>query len=237
MITHTIFNHEKGGLDMALIEMHHVHKRYTIGEQQVKALDDVNLTVASGEMVAILGRSGSGKTTLMNVIGCLDTPSDGEYRLAGKAVSHMTERQLSRVRGRTIGFVFQEFHLLPELSALENVELPLLYRGLPEKERRQVAEEALCRVGLEKRMLHRPRQLSGGQQQRAAIARAIAGRPPLLLADEPTGNLDTAAGDMVMALLQQWHAEGNTVLIITHDPHIAACCPRKVYMEDGRLQQ
>lgn len=218
-----------------LIDMRHIRKWYSAGGQTVKALDDVNLQVNKGEMVAILGRSGSGKSTLMNVLGCLDVPTEGEYRLEGRCVGEMSEGQLAALRGKTIGFVFQGFHLLPQLSALENVELPLVYRGIPERKRREMAREALCSVGLEARMSHRPQELSGGQQQRVAIARAIAGKPPVLLADEPTGNLDTTAGQEVMALLHGWHQAGNTVLIITHDPHIGESCPRQVYMADGKL--
>lgn len=220
-----------------LIEMRGIRKGYTVGEQQVRALDGVDFSVARGEMVAILGPSGSGKSTLMNVLGCLDTPDEGLYRLAGQTVDGMTEGQLSRVRGQTVGFVFQGFHLLPGLTALENVELPLLYRGIPERTRRKLAQESLRQVGLAARMDHRPAQLSGGQQQRVAIARAVAGNPPVLLADEPTGNLDTAAGREIMDLLRQLHQSGHTVVIITHDPAIGAACPRRVVMEDGRLRE
>lgn len=221
----------------ALIEMNGVCKHYTVGGQAVRALDGVDFTVRSGEMVAILGPSGSGKSTLMHILGCLDVPTAGQYRLNGQAVERMKEEELSRVRGRTVGFVFQGFHLLPGLTARENVELPLLYRGMTETTRRQLAQESLRRVGLESRMDHRPGELSGGQQQRVAVARAIAGRPPLLLADEPTGNLDTAAGRDIMGLLHDLHDEGNTVIIITHDPAIGAACPRRVRMRDGRLTE
>ena len=220
-----------------LIEMQNVCKWYTSGEQTVKALDEVNLLIRSGEMVAILGRSGSGKSTLMNLLGCLDTPTRGVYRLAGQAVSSMTEGQLSAVRNRTVGFVFQSFHLLAQLSARENVELPLIYRGLPEKRRRRLVEENLHLVGLADRMEHRPSQLSGGQQQRVAIARALAGSPPMLLADEPTGNLDTAAGQEIMELLRRLNKGGTTVILITHDPEIGAACPRRLTMADGRLRE
>ena len=220
-----------------LIEMRGVCKHYTVGGQTVRALDGVDFTVAQGEMVAILGPSGSGKSTLMNLLGCLDTPTAGTYRLAGQIVGDMTEEALSRVRGRTVGFVFQGFHLLPGLTARENVELPLIYRGMGERQRRTLVEESLRRVGLGSRMDHRPSELSGGQQQRVAIARAMAGRPPMLLADEPTGNLDTAAGRDIMALLHGLHAEGNTVVIITHDPAIGAACPRRVTMRDGQLSE
>lgn len=220
-----------------LIEMRGIRKGYTVGGQQVRALDGVDFAVEKGEMVAILGPSGSGKSTLMNVLGCLDTPDEGTYRLAGQTVQGMTEGQLSRVRGQTVGFVFQGFHLLPGLTARENVELPLLYRGIPERQRRKMAQESLRQVGLSSRMDHRPAQLSGGQQQRVAIARAVAGNPPVLLADEPTGNLDTAAGREIMTLLHRLHTDGHTVVIITHDPTIGAACPRRVVMEDGRLRE
>ena len=221
----------------ALIAMQGICKHYTLGGQTVRALDGVNFTVRDGEMVAILGPSGSGKSTLMNILGCLDTPTAGTYRLAGQAVERMTEGELSRVRGRTVGFVFQGFHLLPGLTARENVELPLIYRGIPEEERRRLAQESLQRVGLAARMDHRPGKLSGGQQQRVAVARAIAGRPPMLLADEPTGNLDTSAGREIMGLLHDLHREGHTVVIITHDPAIGAACPRRVHIRDGRLSE
>jgi len=220
-----------------LIEMNGICKHYTLGGQTVRALDGVDFTVEQGEMVAILGPSGSGKSTLMNLLGCLDIPTAGRYRLAGQAVDGMTEGQLSRVRGRTVGFVFQGFHLLPGLTARENVELPLLYRGIPEARRHRLAAESLARVGLAARMDHRPGELSGGQQQRVAVARAIAGRPPMLLADEPTGNLDTAAGRDIMGLLQGLHDEGHTVVIITHDPAIGSACPRRVVMRDGKLSE
>ena len=220
---------------MALIAMEKVEKCYTTGCRTVHALSGIDLTVERGEMVAILGRSGSGKSTLMNLLGCLDTPTAGHYRLDGQPVDEMTPGQLARVRSRTVGFVFQSFHLLPGLTALENVALPLSYRGLPQKRREQIAAACLARVGLSDRMTHRPAQLSGGQQQRVAIARAIAGQPPLLLADEPTGNLDRAAGEQVMALLLGWHRAGNTVILITHDEQIGAACPRCLRMRDGRL--
>lgn len=220
-----------------LIEMNGIRKEYIVGGQQVHALDGVNFSVRRGETVAILGPSGSGKSTLMNLLGCLDTPDSGTYRLAGQAVEHLSERQLSRIRGELVGFVFQGFHLLPGLTALENVELPLLYRGVTERTRRRQALEALAQVGLTERVEHRPSQLSGGQQQRVAIARAMVGKPPVLLADEPTGNLDTASGQEIMALLQGLGQAGHTVIIITHDPAIGAACPRRVVMRDGKLSE
>ena len=220
-----------------LIDMRNIRKEYTVGDQRVHALDGVDFVVQRGETVAILGPSGSGKSTLMNLLGCLDTPDAGEYRLAGQAVERMSEGQLSRIRGETVGFVFQGFHLLPGLTALENVELPLLYRGVPERTRRRLAWESLEQVGLSARMDHRPAQLSGGQQQRVAIARAMVGKPPMLLADEPTGNLDTASGREIMTLLGELGKMGHTVIIITHDPAIGAACPRRVVMEDGKLRE
>ena len=220
-----------------LIEMTGVCKEYVVGDQRVQALNRVDFAVRQGEMVAILGPSGSGKSTLMHLLGCLDTPNKGTYRLAGQAVEGMSEGHLSRLRSEMVGFVFQGFHLLPGLTALENVELPLLYRGIPESKRRRLAQESLARVGLGARIHHRPAQLSGGQQQRVAIARAMVGRPSLLLADEPTGNLDASAGREIMALLGQLHADGHTVVLITHDPTIGAACPRRVRIEDGQLRE
>lgn len=220
---------------MSLILLDTITKVYNTGVTAVKALDGVSLCVERGELVAIVGRSGSGKSTLMNILGCLDTPTDGHYYLGGRDVSQLPERELSAVRARTIGFVFQKFHLLPELTALENVELPLIYRGLSPASRRQLASDSLARVGLSERLHHRPSQLSGGQQQRVAIARAIAAKPPLILADEPTGNLDSASGQTVMALLRQLHADGHTVVIITHDPSVAATAERVLTMKDGRI--
>ncbi len=217
--------------------MRNISKHYTDGDRTIRALNGVTVTVEAGELVAILGRSGSGKSTLMNILGCLDIPTAGCYRLAGQAIQNMNESQLSVIRNRTIGFVFQGFHLLPDLTAVENVELPLVYRGIAEKERRHLARQLLHSVGLSNRLSHRPHQLSGGQQQRVAIARALVGNPPLLLADEPTGNLDTAAGREIMALLHRLHENGTTVIIITHDPVIGSACPRRLIMTDGRLHE
>ena len=220
-----------------IIDMRHVGKAYPTGDHTVHALQDVCFTVKKGEMVAILGPSGSGKSTLMNLLGCLDTPSEGEYHLNGHRVSGLSEQELSDIRNRTVGFIFQGFHLLPGLTALENAELPLLYRGVEEKARRAAAVRCLEQVGLGDRLHHLPSQLSGGQQQRVAIARAMVGQPPMLLADEPTGNLDTASGREVMGLLKELHGRGHTVVLITHDPRIGEACPRRVVIEDGKLRE
>ena len=218
-----------------LIDVRGVYKIYQDGDRAVSALSGVSLRVNRGEYVAVVGSSGSGKSTLMNLLGCLDVPTKGEYRLAGENVEHLDDRRLSQIRGRQIGFVFQGFHLIPALSALENVELPLLYRGLGREERNRLARQALEMVGLENRMTHRPSRMSGGQQQRVAIARAIAARPPLILADEPTGNLDTASGREVVSILQGLHREGHTVILITHDPSLAARAQRVVRIQDGKI--
>lgn len=220
---------------MPLISLNNISKTYRTGTVRVGALNGVSLTVERGDWLAIVGRSGSGKSTLMNIIGCLDTPSEGTYQLDGHDVSHLSQRALSDIRSRQIGFVFQKFHLIPDLTALENVELPLLYRGLSAPVRRQLAKDSLKRVGLTQRMHHRPSELSGGQQQRVAIARAIAAHPPLILADEPTGNLDSASGASVMELLRELHQEGHTVVLITHDAAVAAQAARTVCMRDGRI--
>ncbi|MBQ8752866.1 MAG: ABC transporter ATP-binding protein [Clostridia bacterium] len=212
-------------------------RTYTVGGAPVKALQDASFSVKQGEWVTVVGRSGSGKSTLMHLLGCLDAPTAGRYQLMGEEVSRLSSKQLSAVRNRRIGFVFQSFNLLPNLTAEENVQLPLQYRGLSTAEQQRRARQALEQVGLADRMRHRPRQLSGGQQQRVAIARALAAQPELLLADEPTGNLDTAAGTEVMRLLRQFHEGGGTVLLITHDPAIAAASPRCLRMQDGVLAE
>ena len=217
-----------------VIELKNVCKTYPRGKNPVAALRDVSLTVAPGELLAITGSSGSGKSTLMNILGCLDLPDSGSYRLNGADVLTRDEKELSRIRNREIGFIFQGFHLIPTLTALENVELPLVYRGLPRSERRRLSLLALERMGLGERALHRPSQLSGGQQQRVAIARAIAASPPLILADEPTGNLDTSTGREVMNALLSLNREGRTVVLITHDPSVAAMAPRQVQIRDGQ---
>ena len=219
----------------ALIQLNKISKIYGSGEARVGALEEVSLGIRQGEFVAIVGQSGSGKSTLMNLLGCLDSPTAGEYRLNGMAVSRLGDRPLSRIRNRQIGFIFQGFRLVPELTARENVELPLLYRHVPRSRRRELALQALEQVGLSHRAAHRPGQLSGGQQQRVAIARAIAGSPPILLADEPTGNLDSASGRQIMDLLTALWQQGRTLVLITHDPAIASLAPRVIHIQDGRI--
>lgn len=218
-----------------VIKAEHLKKYYTTAAGTVKSLDDVSFAIHTGEMVAIIGQSGSGKSTLMNLLGCLDRPTDGRYLFNGHDTASMTDKQLSVIRNRQIGFVFQSFHLLSDLSAIENVELPLYYRGIGKAERRKLAADSLRRVGLADRLYHRPREMSGGQQQRVAIARAICARPPLILADEPTGNLDRQSSADVMALLTELNRNDMTVVLITHDPEIAAACPRRLCISDGKL--
>jgi putative ABC transport system ATP-binding protein len=210
-----------------------ISKVYKMGDIEVPALRAVNLEMEEGEFVAIMGPSGSGKSTLMNLIGCLDTPTQGKYWLDSREVSLLSDDELADIRNMKIGFVFQGFNLLPRLTALENVELPLIYRGVGSRERREKAMEALARVGLENRMNHKPSELSGGQQQRVAIARALAGNPPLILADEPTGNLDSASGKEVLATLGELNRQGHSIVLITHDPDIAAQAARIVRIQDG----
>lgn len=218
-----------------IIRLEHISKIYHPGENEIRALSDVSLTIHKGEFVAIVGQSGSGKSTLMNLLGCLDTPTDGAYILEGSDVSTLSDQQLSAIRNRQIGFIFQGFNLIPSLTALENVELPLIYRGVGREERRRAARESLERVGLSNRMRHRPAEMSGGQQQRVAIARAIAAHPPILLADEPTGNLDSASGADVMDILRSLNRDGHTVILITHDSGIAAAIDRVVHIQDGQI--
>ncbi len=220
-----------------MIEMKDVVKRYTLGGETIYALDHVSLHVSPGEYVAVIGPSGSGKSTLMNIIGCLDQADSGTYSLNGKPIKKYRERQLARIRNRQIGFIFQGFNLLPKLSAFENVELPMIYQGIGARRRKKLAKEALERVGLGERMKHRPNQLSGGQQQRCAIARALAGKPALILADEPTGNLDKKTGQEIMAMFKELHEAGNTILLITHDSKVAQCAERIIRIEDGRLYE
>ena len=216
-----------------IIQAENLVKTYDLGETTVRALNGVSLEVPEGDMVAVSGASGSGKSTLMHIIGCLDRADSGRYILAGEDVSRLSKDQLSEIRNRHIGFVFQTFNLLPRLTALENVELPLLYAGLSHAKGR--AAEALKQVNLDDRMRHRPNQLSGGQRQRVAIARALITNPALLLADEPTGNLDSRTGEEIMTLFGSLNAEGRTIVIVTHEPDIAARCRRQVHMKDGRI--
>ncbi|SDN65776.1 ABC transporter ATP-binding protein [Acetanaerobacterium elongatum] len=218
-----------------LIEIKDVYKIYSPGENEVRALDGVSLDICTGEFVAIIGQSGSGKSTLMNMLGCLDVPTSGDYHLAGQDVSKLTDDELSDIRNEQIGFIFQGFNLIPSLDAMENVELPLIYRGLSKDERHKISKDSLDRVGLNNRAHHKPSQMSGGQQQRVAIARAIAARPPIILADEPTGNLDSKSGTDVMRILRQLHSEGRTVILITHDNHIAETAERIVRISDGKI--
>ena len=220
-----------------MIDMTDVVKRYTLGGETIYALDHVSLHVDEGEYVAVIGPSGSGKSTLMNIIGCLDLADSGSYVLNGKPIQKYRERQLAHIRNRQIGFIFQGFNLLPKLSAYENVELPMIYQGIRAGERRRLATEALERVGLGERMKHRPNQLSGGQQQRCAIARAIAVKPSLILADEPTGNLDTKTGREILQIFRELHEAGNTIVLITHDNKVAQCAGRIIRIEDGRLYE
>jgi putative ABC transport system ATP-binding protein len=218
-----------------MIALRGIVKRYTMGEETVQALAGVDLDIARNEYVALTGPSGSGKSTLMNLLGCLDTPTEGSYMLNDRDVSGMNDIELAQVRNREIGFVFQSFHLLPRMTVLQNVMQPLVYRGMPQDERRARAAEALGKVGLGDRMGHRPNQLSGGQRQRVAIARALVGAPSILLADEPTGNLDTRTSAEIMALFDALHAQGQTVILVTHEPDIAAHCHRVLRVSDGRI--
>jgi len=216
-----------------LIELRDITKTFDMGDTQVHALRGVSLNIDSGELVAIIGTSGSGKSTLMQIVGCLDRPDTGQYLLEGQDVARLTKNRLAEIRNRRIGFVFQSFNLLPRLTAAENVELPLLYRGM--RHARKQAEAILKRLGLGERMHHRPSQLSGGQAQRVAIARALVTDPALLLADEPTGNVDTATSQEIMTLLKELNDEGRTVVIVTHEPDIADYCPRRVHIRDGQI--
>ena len=218
-----------------MIELYDIVKRYRMGEEEILALNGVNLHVGRNEYVALIGASGSGKSTLMNLIGCLDSPSEGRYVLNGRDTSTMNDNELAKVRNQEIGFVFQSFHLLPRLTVLQNVMQPLVYRGLPAAERQRLAKEALQKVGLGDRLGHRPNQLSGGQRQRVAVARALVGRPSILLADEPTGNLDSKTSGEIMALFDELHQQGQTVVVVTHEPDIAAHCKRTIRVSDGRI--
>jgi putative ABC transport system ATP-binding protein len=218
-----------------LIELVDIARYYQMGDERIAALDGVSFGVEAGEMVAIVGTSGSGKSTLLNLLGCLDTPSAGRYRLGGHDVQDLSDDERARARNQQIGFVFQSFQLLHRATAIKNVELPLVYRGMPARERRERAVKALTRVGLSARMKHKPFQLSGGQRQRVAIARALVSEPSLLLCDEPTGNLDSATAEDIMALFHRLHEEKHTIVIVTHEPSIAARCPRAIRISDGKI--
>ena len=221
----------------ALIHIENMKKIYNPGENEVRALDGIDINIEKGDLVAIVGHSGSGKSTLMNMLGCLDTPTSGKYVLDGQDVASMTDNQLADVRNKEIGFIFQGFNLISNLDAVGNVELPLVYRGVSKNERKQLAMEALKSVGLEDRMKHKPNEMSGGQQQRVAVARAVAAKPPIILADEPTGNLDTKSTQEIMEILKELHRSGRTVIIITHDEEIASQAHRVIRILDGRIEE
>lgn len=220
-----------------LISVKDMRKVYNPGENEVRALDHINLTIDAGEYVAIIGQSGSGKSTLMNMLGCLDVPTSGTYILNGRDVSCLSDDELSDIRNQEIGFIFQGFNLIPSFTAIENVELPLLYRGVSKAKRHELAIQALEKVGLGARMTHKPSEMSGGQQQRVAIARAIAQAPPVILADEPTGNLDSGSSKEIIDILKKLHAEGRTVILITHDNEIASQAKRVIRIKDGKVER
>ena len=220
-----------------VIELKDIFKIYQMGDSEVRAADGISLTIYENEMVAIIGQSGSGKSTCMNIIGCLDVPTSGTYCLKGQDVSHMTDDEQAEIRNRTLGFIFQQYNLIPKLNVLENVELPLIYQGVSEKERRQKAEDALERVGILSKKKNMPSQLSGGQQQRVSIARALAANPSIILADEPTGALDSKTSQEVLSFLQKLNREGNTVVLITHDMEVANKAKRIVRIADGRITE
>jgi putative ABC transport system ATP-binding protein len=221
---------------MALIETVDLWKTYVMGSEEIHALQGVSIQIERGEYVAIMGPSGSGKSTLMNLIGCLDTPSKGSYLLNGKQVGQMNDNELARIRNEEIGFVFQTFNLLPRATALRNVELPLVYAGVTAKDREKRAKEALDKVELTSRIMHRPNELSGGQRQRVAIARALVNNPSILLADEPTGNLDSKTGQEIMALFERLHKAGNTIILVTHEADVAAFAYRTIQIRDGKVE-
>lgn len=220
-----------------ILSMKNIIKKYKLGEEEQVILKGIDLSVKEGEFLSILGPSGSGKSTIMNIIGCLDVPSSGEYILSGKDISSLSEEELSQIRAKEIGFVFQSFYLLPRLTIIENVELSMIYSGVSPKERKAIAKEMLKKVGLENKENHRPNQLSGGQQQRVAIARALATNPSILLCDEPTGALDQATGKQIMALFKELHSEGRTIIMITHDEKIATQADRVVRILDGNINE
>jgi putative ABC transport system ATP-binding protein len=220
-----------------LIQLQGIHKVYDAGRLEVHALRGIDLSIAAGEFVAVMGPSGSGKTTLMEILGCLSQPSSGSYRLDGRSVASIEPDGLAQLRGERIGFVFQSFNLLPRLTVLENVELPLSYQGVGRRERRRQARRALARVGLDERRRHLPGEISGGERQRVAVARALVNEPSLVLADEPTGNLDTGTGDEILGLLRAVHRQGGTVVLVTHDPRIGEQAPRRLGLRDGRIER
>ena len=220
----------------AIIVVRNMKREYVMGSETVRALRGVDFTIRRNEFVAIMGPSGSGKSTLMNLIGCLDSPSEGEYWLNGHRVSELGDDELARIRNREIGFVFQTFNLLPRASALQNVELPMIYAGFSAKERRKAAEDALARVGLQERMAHRPNELSGGQRQRVAIARALVNNPSIILADEPTGNLDSKTSEEILQLFEHLYEDGQTIILVTHEHDIAAHARRQVHLKDGMIE-
>jgi putative ABC transport system ATP-binding protein len=222
---------------MALVEVRHVSKIYRLGEEEIRALDDVSLDIESGEFISIIGPSGSGKSTLMHILGCLDTPTAGTVKLDGVMIQDASPRQLAALRNQKIGFVFQFFNLLPKLNVVQNVELPMIYSGVPARERRRRALTALEAVGLANRCRHRPSQLSGGQQQRVAIARALVNDPRIIFADEPTGNLDSHTGEAILGLFRELSRQGRTIVLVTHDPEIAAVTPRRIEIRDGKVAQ
>jgi len=219
-----------------LIVLRHIHKIFTTGEVAVHALDDLNIKIEQGEFVAIIGQSGSGKTTLLDILGCLSQPTSGDYWLDGAHINKLPDSELTMIRNRQIGFIFQTFHLLPRKTSMENVRLPLMYAGATRTQQQNRAQELLTRVGLSDRMHHQSNQLSGGQQQRVAIARALANQPALLLADEPTGNLDSQSGNEILTIFEELHQQGQTIVMITHDPLIAQCANRRITLLDGRVQ-
>ncbi len=220
---------------MPLVELRNVSKIYQLGDEEIRALDDVSLDIDAGEFISIIGPSGSGKSTLMHILGCLDSPTHGTIKLDGVMIERASPRELAAIRNRKIGFVFQFFNLLPKLSVTQNVELPMIYSGIPGKERRDRAMAALEAVGMANRARHRPSQLSGGQQQRAAIARALVNNPRIVFADEPTGNLDSHTGDAILQLFRKLSQEGRTIVLVTHDPEIAAVTPRRIEIRDGKI--
>jgi len=222
---------------MALLELQNVSKVYHLGGEEIRALDDVSLDIEAGQFISIIGPSGSGKSTLMHILGCLDTPTHGTIRLDGVMIQDAAPRQLAAIRNRKIGFVFQFFNLLPKLNVLQNVELPMVYSGIPARARRERAMTALRLVEMENRTKHRPSQLSGGQQQRAAIARALVNDPKIIFADEPTGNLDSHTGEVILELFRKLSSEGRTIILVTHDPEIAAVTPRRIEIRDGRVSE